>query len=254
MTDTAPAHLIDWRGNDWTPDSDTPAAHPNARFTVSAAQCPAIADEWEDLKGVPISAILFGGRRASVVPLVNEATSWEQGTFFGSIVASEKTAAAAGAIGELRRDPMAMLPFCGYNMADYWQHWINIGQTANAKLPKIYYVNWFRKDLEGQFVWPGFGENARVLEWIFERCAGRADAVETPIGHLPTLDALNFDGLDLTEDAIATLLRVDIQGWLAEIPLIESYYQQFGTNVPPALFDQLQRLSERLEAAAVNVA
>jgi len=147
-----------------------------------------------------------------------------------------------------------MLPFCGYNMADYWQHWINIGQTANAKLPKIYYVNWFRKDLEGQFVWPGFGENARVLEWIFERCAGRADAVETPIGHLPTLDALNFDGLDLTEDAIATLLRVDIQGWLAEIPLIESYYQQFGTNVPPALFDQLQRLSERLEAAAVNVA
>lgn len=221
MTDTAPAHLIDWRGNDWTPDSDTPAAHPNARFTVSAAQCPAIADEWEDLKGVPISAILFGGRRASVVPLVNEATSWEQGTFFGSIVASEKTAAAAGAIGELRRDPMAMLPFCGYNMADYWQHWINIGQTANAKLPKIYYVNWFRKDLEGQFVWPGFGENARVLEWIFERCAGRADAVETPIGHLPTLDALNFDGLDLTEDAIATLLRVDIQGWLAEIPLIE---------------------------------
>jgi len=254
MTDTAPAHLIDWRGNDWTPDSDTPAAHPNARFTVSAAQCPAIADEWEDLKGVPISAILFGGRRASVVPLVNEATSWEQGTFFGSIVASEKTAAAAGAIGELRRDPMAMLPFCGYNMADYWQHWINIGQTANAKLPKIYYVNWFRKDLEGQFVWPGFGENARVLEWIFERCAGRADAVETPIGHLPTLDALNFDGLDLTEDAIATLLRVDIQGWLAEVPLIESYYQQFGTNVPPALFDQLQRLSERLEAAAVNVA
>jgi len=254
MTDTAPAHLIDWRGNDWTPDSDTPAAHPNARFTVSAAQCPAIADEWEDLKGVPISAILFGGRRASVVPLVNEATSWEQGTFFGSIVASEKTAAAAGAIGELRRDPMAMLPFCGYNMADYWQHWINIGQTANAKLPKIYYVNWFRKDLEGQFVWPGFGENARVLEWIFERCAGRADAVETPIGHLPTLDALNFEGLDLTEDAIATLLRVDIQGWLAEIPLIESYYQQFGTNVPPALFDQLQRLSERLEAAAVNVA
>jgi len=254
MTDTAPAHLIDWRGNDWTPDNDTPAAHPNARFTVSAAQCPAIADEWEDLKGVPISAILFGGRRASVVPLVNEATSWEQGTFFGSIVASEKTAAAAGAIGELRRDPMAMLPFCGYNMADYWQHWINIGQTANAKLPKIYYVNWFRKDLEGQFVWPGFGENARVLEWIFERCAGRADAVETPIGHLPTLDALNFDGLDLTEDAIATLLRVDIQGWLAEIPLIESYYQQFGTNVPPALFDQLQRLSERLEAAAVNVA
>jgi len=254
MTDTAPAHLIDWRGNDWTPDSDTPAAHPNARFTVSAAQCPAIADEWEDLKGVPISAILFGGRRASVVPLVNEATSWEQGTFFGSIVASKKTAAAAGAIGELRRDPMAMLPFCGYNMADYWQHWINIGQTANAKLPKIYYVNWFRKDLEGQFVWPGFGENARVLEWIFERCAGRADAVETPIGHLPTLDALNFEGLDLTEDAIATLLRVDIQGWLAEIPLIESYYQQFGTNVPPALFDQLQRLSERLEAAGVNVA
>ena len=254
MTETPPEHLIDWRGNSWTPASETPAAHPNARFTTSAAQCPAIAEEWEDLAGVPISAILFGGRRATVVPLVNEATSWEQGTFFGSIVASEKTAAAAGTIGELRRDPMAMLPFCGYNMADYWQHWINMGRVDGAQLPKIYYVNWFRKDSDDKFVWPGFGENARVLEWIFERCAGRAEAVETPIGQLPTLDGLNFDGLNLSEDAIATLLRVDVEGWLAEIPLIEAYYQQFGDKVPEALIAELQALKAKLEMAATAVA
>ena len=235
MTSEPPDHLIDWRGNDWTPNNETPAAHPNARFTVSAAQCPAIADEWEDLQGVPISAILFGGRRATVVPLVNEANSWNQGTFFGSIVASEKTAAASGSIGELRRDPMAMLPFCGYNMADYWQHWVTMGKQDGAKMPGIYYVNWFRKDQEGGFIWPGFGENSRVLEWIFNRCEGAAEAVETPIGRLPTLDGLDFSGLDLSQDEIATLLKVDVEGWLSEIPLIEEYYKSFGDQVPSAL-------------------
>ena len=254
MTSEPPDHLIDWRGNDWTPNNDTPAAHPNARFTVSAAQCPAIADEWEDLQGVPISAILFGGRRATVVPLVNEANSWNQGTFFGSIVASEKTAAASGSIGELRRDPMAMLPFCGYNMADYWQHWITMGKQDGAKLPGIYYVNWFRKDHEGSFIWPGFGENSRVLEWIFNRCEGTAEAVETPIGRLPTLDGLDFSGLDLSQEEIATLLKVDVEGWMSEIPLIEEYYKSFGDHVPSELWQELQLLKEQLENAKVGVA
>ena len=254
MTSEPPGHLIDWRGNDWTPNNETPAAHPNARFTVSAAQCPAIADEWEDLQGVPISAILFGGRRATVVPLVNEANSWNQGTFFGSIVASEKTAAASGSIGELRRDPMAMLPFCGYNMADYWQHWITMGKQDGAKMPGIYYVNWFRKDQEGGFIWPGFGENSRVLEWIFNRCEGTAEAVETPIGRLPTLDGLDFSGLDLSQDEIATLLKVDVEGWLSEIPLIEEYYKSFGDQVPSELWQELQLLKEQLETAKVGAA
>ncbi len=254
MTPEPPDHLIDWRGEDWDPSKGTPAAHPNARFTVSAAQCPAIAGEWEDLQGVPISAILFGGRRASVVPLVNEANSWNQGTFFGSIVASEKTAAASGSIGELRRDPMAMLPFCGYNMADYWQHWISMGESKGAKMPKIYYVNWFRKDQDGRFIWPGFGENSRVLEWIFDRCEGTAEAVETPIGRLPTLDGLDFSGLDLSQDEIATLLKVDIEGWMSEIPLIESYYESFGDHVPEALWQELQSLKEQLDSVKVGVA
>jgi len=249
MTDEPPAHLVDWRGNDWTPDSTEPAAHPNARFTVSAAQCPAIADEWEDLGGVPISAILFGGRRATVVPLVNEAMSWNQGIFFGSIVSSEKTAAAAGKIGELRRDPMAMLPFCGYNMADYWQHWVNIGLQENAQLPAIYYVNWFRKDSDGKFMWPGFGENSRVLKWIFERSTDETDAVETAIGNLPAIDAVDFSGLDLSEDQIAELLRVEIDGWLSEIPLIEAYYDQFGDHVPLELREELRNLKQRLQNA-----
>ena len=254
MTPEPPDHLIDWRGNDWTPNNKTPAAHPNARFTVSAAQCPAIADEWEDLQGVPISAILFGGRRATVVPLVNEANSWNQGTFFGSIVASEKTAAASGSIGELRRDPMAMLPFCGYNMADYWQHWIAMGKQDGVKMPGIYYVNWFRKDHEDRFIWPGFGENSRVLEWIFNRCEGIAEAVETPIGRLPTLDGLDFSGLDLSQEEIATLLKVDVEGWMSEIPLIEEYYKSFGDHVPSELWQELQLLKEQLENAKVGVA
>lgn len=254
MTSEAPDQLIDWRGQNWTPSSDAPAAHPNARFTVSAAQCPVIADEWEELKGVPISAILFGGRRATVVPLVNEATSWNQGTFFGSIVSSEKTAAASGTIGELRRDPMAMLPFCGYNMADYWQHWIDMGKRDGARLPKIFYVNWFRKNEQGGFIWPGFGENSRVLEWIFKRCDGAVDAVETPIGLLPTLDGLNLDQLGLSEDAIASLLRVDADGWMAELPLIEDYYASFGEHVPQELKEELEELKRKLEAVTVNVA
>ena len=249
MTDEPPAHLVDWTGRQWTSDMDRPAAHPNARFTVSAAQCPAIAEEWEDLKGVPISAILFGGRRASVVPLVNEAKDWQQGTFFGSIIASEKTAAAAGKIGELRRDPMAMLPFCGYNMADYWGHWIDIGKTDGAKLPAIYYVNWFRKDDDDNFMWPGFGENSRVLKWVFERSEGTADAIETPIGNLPTIDAMDFGGLDLSDADIAQLLRVEIDGWLAEIPLIEEYYASYDGRVPAELHQELAALKERLEAA-----
>jgi phosphoenolpyruvate carboxykinase (GTP) len=250
----APDHLIDWKGNDWTPESSTPAAHPNARFTVAAAQCPVIADEWEALKGVHISAILFGGRRATVVPLVNEARDWHQGTFFGSIVSSEKTAAAAGKIGELRRDPMAMLPFCGYNMADYWGHWINTGKKEGAKLPKIYYVNWFRKDDDGKFMWPGFGDNSRVLEWIFNRCNGEGYAIETPIGNLPTLDALNFDGLNLSDTAKAELLRVDIDGWLNEIPLIEEYFDQYGNRVPVELREEVAQLKIRLQQAKQAVA
>ena len=254
MTNEAPDQLIDWRGQNWTPSSEAPAAHPNARFTVSAAQCPVIADEWEELKGVPISAILFGGRRATVVPLVNEATSWNQGTFFGSIVSSEKTAAASGTIGELRRDPMAMLPFCGYNMADYWQHWVDMGKRDGARLPKIFYVNWFRKNEQGGFIWPGFGENSRVLEWIFKRCDGAVDAVETPIGLLPTLDGLNLDQLGLSEDAIASLLRVDADGWMAELPLIEDYYASFGEHVPEELKEELEELKRKLEAVTVNVA
>ena len=254
MTPEAPAKLTDWKGNPWTPASSEPAAHPNARFTVSAAQCPVIADEWEELKGVPISAILFGGRRATVVPLVNEARDWTQGTFFGAIVSSEKTAAAAGKIGELRRDPMAMLPFCGYNMADYWSHWLKTGEQSGAKLPNIYYVNWFRKDDNGKFMWPGFGENSRVLKWVFERCNGTADAIETPIGNLPTLDAMDFSGLDLSEEAIAELLRVEVDGWLAEIPLISDYFDEYGDRTPPAFREELKNLQARLEASKQNVA
>ena len=198
MTETKPAHLTDWRGQDWTPDSETAAAHPNARFTAPAAQDPAIAPEWEDPAGVPISAILFGGRRSTVVPLITEAFDWQHGVFLGSIMASETTAAAAGAVGKLRRDPFAMLPFCGYNMADYFAHWLEIGREADAaNLPRLFYVNWFRKGADGKFLWPGYGENSRVLEWVFERCAGRGEAVETPIGYLPARGPIPIDGLDV---------------------------------------------------------
>ena len=254
MSKEAPAHLIDWKGNDWTPDSEEPSSHPNARFTARAEQCPVIADEWEDPKGVPISAILMGGRRASVVPLVTESLDWEHGTFLGTIIASEMTAAAFGAIGQLRRDPMAMLPFCGYNMADYWGHWLNMGKKEGAKMPKIYYVNWFRKNEAGKFMWPGFGENSRVLKWVFERCAGTADAIETAIGNMPTLDGIDFDGLDMTEEDIANLMRVDTDGWLSELSGIEEYYATFGDRLPAELNNQVAALRERLEDSKQAVA
>ena len=254
MSDEAPAHLTDWKGNDWTPDSDTPAAHPNARFTCPASQCPVIADEWEDPKGVPISAILFGGRRATVVPLVHEARDWAHGTFMGTIIASEMTAAAFGKIGQLRRDPMAMLPFCGYNMADYWGHWLKMGKKEGAKLPKIFYTNWFRKSDEGSFLWPGFGENSRVLKWIFGRCDGTAEAIDTPIGQVPTMDALDLDGLNLDDAAIAELLKVDVDGWLQEIPSIIEYYESFGSHCPEELKQEVKELRKRLEQAQSAVA
>lgn len=254
MTKEAPAHLTDWQNNDWTPDSESPSAHPNARFTAPASQCPCIADEWEDPKGVPISAILFGGRRASVVPLVTEALDWNHGTFLGTIIASEMTAAAFGTIGQLRRDPMAMLPFCGYNMADYWDHWLKVGEKSGAKMPKVYYVNWFRKNEAGKFMWPGFGENSRVLKWIFERCAGTTDAVATAIGNMPTLDGIDFNGLDITEEDIANLMRVDTDAWLSELDGIEEYYATFGDQLPKELKNQIQNLRERLEASQEAVA
>jgi phosphoenolpyruvate carboxykinase (GTP) len=245
-----PAHLTDWKGNDWTADSETPAAHPNARFTAPLVQCPVVADEWEDPKGVPIDAIVFGGRRASVVPLIHEAHDWNHGTFMGTIIASEMTAAAFGAIGQLRHDPMAMLPFCGYNMADYWGHWVKMGKKPGAKLPKIYYANWFRKDENGKFVWPGFGENSRVLKWVFERCAGTGDAVDSAIGYIPAPGAIDLDGLDLSDKAKEMLLAVDIEGWENEIPLIEEYYESFGSHVPVEMYEEVAKLKKRLETAA----
>jgi len=244
-----PARLTDWRGAAWTPESNGPAAHPNSRFTAPASQCPVIAPEWEDPAGVPISAILFGGRRASVVPLVHEARDWQHGTFLGSIISSETTAAAAGKVGNLRRDPMAMLPFCGYNMGDYWAHWLAIGRRKGAKLPRVYYVNWFRKSDAGKFLWPGFGENSRVLKWVFERCSGKADGHETPIGVLPGPGDLDVKGLDLSPEAVDELLRVDAEGWLAEIPLLREFYAQFGARLPAELSLELDQLEQRLRAA-----
>jgi len=247
LTDEPPAKLIDWKGRPWTPDSPEPAAHPNARFTTPAGQCPTIAREWQDPKGVPISAILFGGRRATAVPLVTESFSWEHGVFIGANVASEKTAAAEGKVGELRRDPFAMLPFCGYNMGDYFAHWIKIGQSADRdKLPRIYYVNWFRKDADGRFVWPGYGENSRVLKWIVERLNGEAEAVETPIGLLPTRDALDLDGLDLSEADLDLLLSVDRDIWRQEAALIPEHFETFGDHLPKELWDEYDRLVKRL--------
>ncbi|HEX2850575.1 MAG TPA: phosphoenolpyruvate carboxykinase (GTP) [Acidimicrobiales bacterium] len=248
MTAEKPAHLIDWRGNGWTPASETPAAHPNARFTAPASQDPAIAPEWQDPKGVPIDAILFGGRRSSVVPLVTQAFSWEHGVFLGSIMASETTAAAAGAVGKLRRDPFAMLPFCGYNMADYFGHWLKIGTMTDPEhLPKIFYVNWFLKNAEGKFIWPGFGDNSRVLEWIFERCSGKGEAQETPIGYVPTKDALPLEGVDVADADLELLLTVNADEWRHEVPSIEEHYIDLGKDrVPQALWDELRDLEKRL--------
>ncbi|MBF8171921.1 phosphoenolpyruvate carboxykinase (GTP) [Streptomyces olivaceus] len=247
MTEETPAHLTDWKGNDWTPESGTPAAHPNARFTTPAAQCPIIAPEWEDPRGVPISAILFGGRRATAVPLVTESFDWDHGVFLGANVASEKTAAAEGKVGELRRDPFAMLPFCGYNMGDYMGHWVDVAKDKDqAKLPKIYYVNWFRKDDAGRFVWPGFGENGRVLKWIVERLEGTADGVETPIGVLPTKESLDTDGLDLADDDLEFLLSVDKDVWREEAALVPEHLNTFGDHTPTELWDQYRALVRRL--------
>jgi phosphoenolpyruvate carboxykinase (GTP) len=247
LTDTPPAHLTDWKGRDWTPDSDEPAAHPNARFTAPASQCPVIAPEWEDPKGVPIDAILFGGRRATNVPLVTESFDWRHGVFLASNVASEGTAAAENKVGELRRDPFAMLPFCGYNMGDYFGHWIKTGAAADSsKLPKIYYVNWFRKDANGKFVWPGFGDNSRVLKWIVERLEGKAEATETPIGNVPTKDALDVSGLDLTDEQLDLLLTVDTEAWRAEAEQITPHYERFGDHLPKELWDELEALNKRL--------
>jgi phosphoenolpyruvate carboxykinase (GTP) len=255
MTDDVPEHLIDWNGNEWTPDSPKKAAHPNARFTAPAAQCPVIAPEWEDPQGVPIDAMLFGGRRAGVVPLVTEGHSWAHGVFLGSIMASEKTAAAAGKVGELRRDPMAMLPFCGYHMGDYFAHWMKMGEQGGAdggkygRMPKIYFVNWFRRSPEGRFIWPGFGENSRVLKWVFERCDEDADAKETPIGLLPTEGALDTDGLKIDQEDLAELLSVDVEGWTKELPSIREHYAKFGEHLPKAMEQELAELEKRLQAA-----
>lgn len=246
LTEETPSHLIDWHGNDWTPDADHTAAHPNARFTVPAAQAPSLASNWEDPAGVPISAFLFGGRRASVVPLVREAFSWEHGVFLGATMSSEQTAAAFGTVGQLRFDPFAQLPFAGYNMGDYMAHWLKIGQKEGAKLPKVFYVNWFRKDDNGKFVWPGFGENSRVLEWVFNRVDGKADAVETPIGFVPTKDALNTDGLDITDEQLDLLLTVDPDAVKAELPQVEAHLAQFGERLPAEVTKQLEDLKARL--------
>jgi phosphoenolpyruvate carboxykinase (GTP) len=248
LTDEVPAHLTDWRGRSWTPDSAEPAAHPNARFTVPADQTPVIASEWQDPAGVPISAILFGGRRASAVPLVNEARDWAHGVFMASNVASEGTAAAENSIGELRRDPFAMLPFCGYNMGDYFAHWLEMGAKAAdpSKLPRIYFVNWFRKDERGKFVWPGYGDNSRVLKWIVDRLEGRAEAVETPIGLLPAPGSLDVSGLDLSQAQLDLLLTVDRDIWRQEAALVPAFYDRFGDHLPPALWAELEGLVARL--------
>ncbi|WP_295194964.1 phosphoenolpyruvate carboxykinase (GTP) [uncultured Brevundimonas sp.] len=250
LTKETPEGLTDWKGRPHDPASGEPAAHPNARFAAPASQCPAIAPEWEDPKGVPIDAILFGGRRASAVPLVTEAFDWEHGVFMGSTVASEGTAAAENKVGELRRDPFAMLPFCGYNMGDYFAHWLKMGQGRDAsKLPRIFFVNWFRKDQDGRFVWPGFGDNARVLKWISERIDGEAEAVDTAVGRVPSVTALDLSGLDLTPAQLSTLLDVDAGVWAEEAALIPDFYRQFGERLPTALWDQHAALVARLDDA-----
>jgi phosphoenolpyruvate carboxykinase (GTP) len=249
MTKEPPAHLVDWRGDEWAPASERPAAHPNARFTTPAAQCPSIAAEWEDPAGVPIDAFLFGGRRSTVVPLVHEAFDWEHGVFLGSIMSSETTAAAAGDVGKLRRDPMAMLPFCGYHMADYFRHWLAIGARSGARLPRVFYVNWFRKDESGSFLWPGYGENSRVLAWVFRRCDDAAEAVDTPIGRVPSAQAIDTGGLEISQDELEALLAVDSEEWRAELPMIREHLAAFGDRLPPALREQLAALEDRLSAA-----
>ncbi len=242
-----PAHAIDWRGNDWTPDSETPAAHPNSRFTAPAGQCPGISSQWESPEGVPISAFIFGGRRAKTAPLVFESFDWEHGVYVGAAVASETTAAAQGqAVGKIRRDPYAMLPFCGYNMGDYFAHWLKIVKRSES-VPKIFHVNWFRTDEDGKFIWPGFGENVRVLRWILERCNGNAEAVETPIGYVPTASSLDLRGLEdeVTEEVLADLLGVDAADWKPELEDQKQFFEKFGEHTPAEIWSQHAALSER---------
>ncbi len=248
MTAEPPQHLVDWRGNDWTPESESTAAHPNARFTVAIDQCPSAGDGWDDPAGVPIDAIMFGGRRAHVVPLVFEARDWEHGVFLGSTMASEKTAAAAGNVGELRFDPMAMLPFCGYNMADYFAHWLEIGRRDGAQLPRIFHVNWFRKDDDGKFLWPGFGENSRVLAWIFRRCDDAAEAEESEIGLVPPIGegGIPTDGLEIRDGAMAQLLDVDAEEWKQQLPQMREHYARFGDRLPSELRKHMKGLESRL--------
>ena len=242
-----PQHLTSWTGDDWTPDSDDPAAHPNSRYTMPIGQCPVVAPEWEDPNGVPISAILFGGRRKTTVPLVIQARDWQHGTFMGATMSSEKTAAAAGGLGQVRRDPMAMLPFLGYNVGEYFQHWVNVGKSADAEqLPKIFYVNWFRRGDDGRFLWPGFGENSRVLKWCIERIEGKAAATETAVGHVPTPDQMDLDGLDVSPEDVAAALDVDAEEWKAEIPLIEEWFDHIGEKLPTSMRDELEALKLRL--------
>jgi phosphoenolpyruvate carboxykinase (GTP) len=247
MTEEPPDHAIDWRGGDWTPDSEDPAAHPNARFTTPAAQCPSIAPEWEDPAGVPIDAFLFGGRRATAIPLVTEAFGWEHGVFIGATMSVETTAAAAGEVGKLRFDPMAMLPFCGYNMADYFGHWLEIGRRHEPeKLPRLFLVNWFRKDSKGNFIWPGFGENSRVLEWIFRRCDGGGQTVETPIGLVPAAGEIDTQGLELTAEQMDELLGVDPDLVRDQLPQVEEHLARFGDRLPNEIRSQLQELKRRV--------
>jgi phosphoenolpyruvate carboxykinase (GTP) len=246
LTGEPPAHAKDWHGNDWTPESSDPAAHPNARFTTPIDQCPSKATEWDDPAGVPIDAMLFGGRRSTVVPLVMEAKDWEHGVFLGSIMSSEKTAAATGNVGELRFDPMAMLPFCGYNMSDYFAHWLKLGRGEGAKLPRIFYVNWFRRDESGRFLWPGFGENSRVLAWIFRRLEDAVDAVQTPVGLLPQPGDIDTDGVDVDPEALHKLLNVDREEWAQQVPQMREHYARFGDQLPPELRAQFDALSDAL--------
>jgi phosphoenolpyruvate carboxykinase (GTP) len=247
MTAEPPEHAIDWHGEDWTPDSEDPAAHPNARFTVAADQSPSIAAEWEDPAGVPIDAFLFGGRRASVVPLVREAFDWEHGVFMGATMSSEMTAAAFGTVGQLRFDPFAMLPFCGYNMADYFEHWLEIGRKGDAdKLPRIFYVNWFRKDADGKFIWPGFGENSRVLEWVFRRCDGEGETTETPIGLVPAEGELDTDGIDVSAEDMRELTTVDSDQLREELPQVSEHLAKFGDRLPSEIASQFEALKSKL--------
>jgi phosphoenolpyruvate carboxykinase (GTP) len=241
-----PEHTVDWKGRDWTPESAVPAAHPNARFTAPASQCPVISPDWEDPAGVPIDIFVFGGRRAGVVPLVTEAFGWDHGVFMGATASSETTAANIGAVGALRRDPFAMQPFCGYNMADYFQHWLDMGDRLGDKAPRIFYVNWFRKSPEGAWLWPGYGENSRVLKWMCERVEGHAGAQETAIGYLPREEDLDLSGLNVPAEHLRELLRIDTAAWRSEVPDIQRHFAQFGARVPQRMHDQVCALEERL--------